>query len=81
MGSQLLPIVFFQGVAYDPGLMPTLPCPACGKLAARVPDDPGEALGNHYTCAHCGHTWVTARNSTTVLKHITPLTRTPASRE
>jgi len=61
--------------------MPTLPCPACGKLAARVPDGPGDALGSHYTCFSCGHIWVTVRNGTAVVKHITPLTKTPASKE
>ena len=35
-----------------------------------------KAAVNYYRCEHCGHVWTTEKDGRTIVKHITPLTKT-----
>jgi len=57
--------------------MPALPCPACGKLAAKLLEESSkEALVSYYRC-DCGHVWTASKETGKLVRHVTPLTRTP----
>jgi len=46
-----------------------------------MPDRPVDGdLVNSYRCERCGHVWTTTKDGTAIVKHVTPLTKTPPSR-
>ena len=57
--------------------MPSLRCPACGKLTARLLEESSkDAHANYYRC-DCGHIWSIDKHTGKLVAHVTPLTRTP----
>lgn len=54
--------------------MPTHPCPCCEYDTPRKLDAPSEyARVDYYRCGQCGHVWITDKDDSTRIQHITEL--------
>ena len=60
--------------------MPTLHCPWCARPAPKPMEEASdEAMVNFYKCGACGHAWTTSKIDPSVMRHLTPLTKTAAT--